>query len=504
MPSLKKIFLKNNAVILFFIGVFIFLYFLNAIFPTQSDDIDAIFGGLTAAINSFNNWNGRFGELLRVSFGSYLTVTPFYAPMNALVGTSVIFLLFVAIFAKKPQSVLKDISILLVLIVFLLIDIGSCFGSFFYWAAGSFNYLWAWLLILLWILPYRFYWQGVIVNKKKYLKDNNIIKTIFLLVVGFFAGWSTEFGIVFVFLQMCSIIYSYFVRKESLPNWYFVGVIAMLAGWFFLYTCPGTSARISVWISYGDNYLSLSEILKMTPIDFISTVMNTYNRVLRWPYYENYVSLSLFIILTSFFYKPNFKKISIGLFIILSMLVFLFLMPRFLFLLYIIFISSFYAIKFRQKDKRLYIFFAIFSFVLFAEFIFIGSTIQKAIPRRAGFQYSFLNFILIAIIMTYCFDKFRHNFKIRLTAFICCLFINLSMIYFVSLECYRMSIKWSLMVESIKEQKNKGIRDIIVDKKTFVPKYWSYGDWANPDENFTEWPNTSYAQVYGVDTFTAK
>ena len=67
-----------------------------------------------------------------------------------------------------------------------------------------------------------------------------------------------------------------------------------------------------------------------------------------------------------------------------------------------------------------------------------------------------------------------------------------------------MYLKWGKMLESIKEQKNNGIKDVIVDKNTFISTYWSYGDWGNPDENFDEWPNTLYAEVYGVNTFTVK
>ena len=125
-------------------------------------------------------------------------------------------------------------------------------------------------------------------------------------------------------MQICLIVCSYFVRKETLPIWYFVGVIAMFAGWLFLYTCPGTTARINPYILYGYDYLSLSAILRMSSADFIGAIVNTYNRVLRWPYYENCVSLSLFMLLTSFLYKLNFKRISITLFLILSMAVFLF------------------------------------------------------------------------------------------------------------------------------------------------------------------------------------
>lgn len=165
------------------------------------------------------------------------------------------------------------------------------------------------------------------------------------------------------------------------------------------------------------------------------------------------------------------------------------------------FIASLYAIKFRQKDRRLYRLFSIFAFVLFIEFIFIGATIQVSIPRRASFQYSILDFILIAVVMVYCFDYFKHCFKIGLVAFICCLIINLSIVSFVSFECYHMRIKWDLMLESIKEQKNNGIKDVIVDEHTFKSKYWGYGDWENPEKDSDDWVNKLYADFYGVDTF---
>ena len=83
----SKLINKKNTFIFLFILVYCFLLFLNIIFPTQSDDIGRKIGGLKAAINSYLSWNGRFGELLLVSFGSYLSTTPFFAPLNSLFGT---------------------------------------------------------------------------------------------------------------------------------------------------------------------------------------------------------------------------------------------------------------------------------------------------------------------------------------------------------------------------------------------------------------------------------
>ena len=54
------------------------------------------------------------------------------------------------------------------------------------------------------------------------------------------------------------------------------------------------------------------------------------------------------------------------------------------------------------------------------------------------------------------------------------------------------------------EQKQRGIKHIVVDKDTFESKYWNYGDWGNPDEHVTEWPDTAYAKAYGVETFRAE
>lgn len=143
---------KKNSVMqcaIYFVPLLIFLYILNAVFPTQSDDLGAGIGGIKAAISSYNTWNGRFGELLRVAFGSYLSTTPWYAPINAVIGAAVLLLSFTVIFARLPRRTLKDASIFCMMLVFVMFDPIFSFGSVFYWAAGSFNYLWIWLLLLL-------------------------------------------------------------------------------------------------------------------------------------------------------------------------------------------------------------------------------------------------------------------------------------------------------------------------------------------------------------------
>ncbi|MEL3908173.1 MAG: DUF6056 family protein [Treponemataceae bacterium] len=505
---------KNKLLIfvVYFLTVFIFLCFLNAIFPTQSDDIGREIGGIKAAKTAYDGWNGRFGELLLVAFGSWFSTTPFYAPINALIGASVILMIFALIFARLPKLTLKDASIFMMLITFLMLDPAFSFGSVFYWAAGSFNYLWAWFLILLYLLPHRFYWQKKFCfegnegyDKETKLSNSfsakNIGKLILFLLVAFFAGWSTEFGIVFVVLQICFICYSHFIRKEKLPTWYYVGVVAFLLGWFVLYMSPGMHKRAALPVF--EQYLSLSEIFKLPPKEFIKRILSVC-RLNIYSILESYVLILFILVLCSFFYKIDFKPmIKIILFALPTILVLginrvsIIIYPTVFFFIY----------QSGNENKKVKNILILILALLFSQFLFVGSLIQiLAVAKRAHFQFNIINFALIAIFMHLCFEYFSQKKVICKAAFIFCVVFSFATAGFVSIECYNMSKKWDKMVESVEVQKAQGIENVVVDKNTFQSKYWSYGDWGNPQgiENIDQWPNTSYANYFGVKTYVAE
>lgn len=135
----------------------IFLFVVNYLFPTQSDDLGAGFGGLRGAINMYMTWNGRFGELLRTAFIGALAPTLFFKVANTFVGVVFLLAWFVVVHARLPRS-FND-SVFLSLSIFCLL-VFSAFGSIFVWAAGCLNYLWAYTLVLLVCLPYRFFWHN--------------------------------------------------------------------------------------------------------------------------------------------------------------------------------------------------------------------------------------------------------------------------------------------------------------------------------------------------------
>ncbi|WP_334086375.1 hypothetical protein, partial [Helicobacter typhlonius] len=57
--------LKSVIIFSVFIGGFFLV--LNALFPTQSDDLGAVSEGLSGAWHSYMNWNGRVFEMLRTA-----------------------------------------------------------------------------------------------------------------------------------------------------------------------------------------------------------------------------------------------------------------------------------------------------------------------------------------------------------------------------------------------------------------------------------------------------
>ena len=151
----------HKSVWLIFICFSIFLFTINYLFPTQSDDLGASVGGLDGAISMYMNWNGRFGELLRTAFIGALAPTLFFKITNTIVGIVFLLAWFAIIYARLPRSFNDSVFLALSILCLLLF---SAFGSIFVWAAGCLNYLWAYTLVLLVCLPYRFFWHSYNTN----------------------------------------------------------------------------------------------------------------------------------------------------------------------------------------------------------------------------------------------------------------------------------------------------------------------------------------------------
>lgn len=492
---MRKVFFKNILPsLLCFALVYSFLLFLNAIFPTQSDDIGRKLEGIQRAINSYMTWNGRIGELMLVTFGSYLSTTLFYAPLNSFIGASVVMLIFVNIFGRFPQKSAKDISCFAVFFLFIMFDKVFCFGSVFYWAAGCFNYLWAWFFILIVITPINLFWRKIEFSKKQ-----TIAITMLSIPIGIVAGWSSEFGIVFIVLWIASIIFAK-NKKIKLPLWYYTSLVFFIAGWCILYASPGMRLRSK----HFSNYLSIIDLIKLGPLGLTKRIFQTFNNFNGLFYYQNFCLLSLFLLLSSLLYKPSLKKFESTVLAIFLMMFCIRSMPKLFFIFCALFICIMSAVTSRKENIFLSNLFIAGSGIYIATILFIGATIQIGIPRRAAFQYNLLNIGLIAINMIFCFERFADNKKITKIATTCCISFTLLFSIFVGTECLHMNRKWKSMENTITEQKAKGINNVIIDESTFRSRYWNYGDWGNPGTDSSVWPNTTYANYYGVESLVAK
>lgn len=153
--SKRSITIKRIDFPLIAIIMFAFLLFVNIALPPQSDDIEHIFskGGFEGAKTRYLSWNGRFGELLFA--GVVAKLNPYlFDVINAGVGVIFMLVLFALMFGRIPRGI-KDAS-LVALILFMLMKF-CAFGANFAWGSGSLNYSWGICLIMIFLLPYRFY-----------------------------------------------------------------------------------------------------------------------------------------------------------------------------------------------------------------------------------------------------------------------------------------------------------------------------------------------------------
>lgn len=243
----------NKFFIISIIILFSFLFCLNLLLPPQSDDFNAAISaknGFKSAIESYMTWNGRIGELINVSFiagiNSYL-----FDFINAIVGTCFIICFFVLVFARLPRSYEDSVILSLILLI---IMYSLPFGSTFFWGSGSLNYLWGLFFIVIFLLPYRFYYKSI--SLKNWGVRYSLIFYLPFLLCSFVAGMASEhIGFISILaLVLITILY----RKNTFPLWYVLGLALFIIGWFFLYFSPGHHIRASLQLLEG-SYLSISK-----------------------------------------------------------------------------------------------------------------------------------------------------------------------------------------------------------------------------------------------------
>ncbi|WP_147289271.1 DUF6056 family protein [Helicobacter sp. MIT 99-5507] len=352
------------------------------------------------------------------------------------------------------------------------------FGADFLWGAGSLNYMWGILLMIIALLPYRLFWNDIFTNKNK---QNKVIKNPLILFTNLLAGMASEqLGIIAILCHICFIVYAKY-KHIKLGAWYYLGVISFVLGYLLLYFSPGHAARSSMSILNGQ-FLKISEILALSFYQKIDRVLLLLDSSMT-DIFKIFVLLVLFLG-TKENIPSKFKILYFTLVLFISSLIFLNNNSLVFHIVSIIILISIF------KKHRIYkIIFALYIIYL----LLCLSGIQILIlPPRAR-----LGEILVLISVFCILYQYIKVSKLINTA-ICVFCIAYSI--FVASEYYKFYNRWNDMLAYIEKEKQRGNYNVIVEN-IFISKYPNFIDSPLPTDIIHESPNPLYAYKFGLESF---
>lgn len=256
MNDSNHCFKRFDLYYLLFIVSFAFLLIINCTTPLMGEDyaltttfassyslkgtVELIEAILWRIYAQMTGWNVRIGEQISIAFG-------FFDKMIFNICNSAIALYFIwliSAYVYKDSWKRNENRAWKFLISFSMIMIFQpSLGEIFFWRTGSTNYLWAICILLTFGLPIRYF---VGVNSID-LIGNSYIKSSFLSILGFFAGFTNEnTPIAFMALYIGVIIWG-LVKKIRIPNWIYVSFVTFAAGFVFMCKAPSTVHRIAFY-----------------------------------------------------------------------------------------------------------------------------------------------------------------------------------------------------------------------------------------------------------------
>lgn len=223
--------------------VFSLILLLNILTPYIADDFvyQLIFGTkeyvtnvgdiFESQLNHYDKWGGR--SVVHFIAQVLLLLPPFLADvLNSMAYLLFVYLIYLHIIGKKGRHSLS---------LFVLINLAAwffmpMFGDTVLWITGSANYLWGTTILLLFLLPYRFY-NGVVNDKKK------AFVTIVMLLAGVIAGWTNENTVAGMIVIILLLFLYYRSQGWKIPLAYIVGLLGVVIGYSLMILAPGNFKR---------------------------------------------------------------------------------------------------------------------------------------------------------------------------------------------------------------------------------------------------------------------
>ncbi|TLD83888.1 hypothetical protein LS70_003520 [Helicobacter sp. MIT 11-5569] len=482
--------LKNNTLLFGVFGlIFGILLLFNILFPPQADDLSMYFTAKEGnLLQSYFSWNARIGEILYTGYFARFVDSIIFDVINAAMGVLFILCFFVLFRGSLPKDKQDYLTLMLMCALILLF---SCFGSTFLWGAGAFNYLWGIGFILLFLLPFRFFW-GKFYNSIP-LENAWTLKSLFIgILFGFFAigaGMASEhIGLALCVVLLLSIGLAFY-KKIKIPLWYLFGCLGFWTGWILLFLSPAAKNRMSYSIE-NKIAISLSELFNQSFLEKLITINSTFNHAYS-------ISFCSFLIIFTLFYifKTNKKLKTYQWIALVPLWVAALAWTKNICALLVFGVILILMIKLARKEKFYYWFVLIFGVWLFIALIPIQFI--HRLPQRARLGDSLLLFIMILMMFK---EFYCANLK-RTTKIISVLL--LFGIGFVGFNCYQIFNKWSNLTRFVAQEKALGETNIIIakqDKKRYLIRQKYFIDFAVIGEDMDSWSNQILSKYLEVES----
>lgn len=493
--------IANKGQLFFALGLFFVLLVWNFLFLPQSDDFTQHLSALDPNRNfltSYLTWNGRFGEILstgllaRFFFGPFAWIFDF---LNAWMGVIYFYAFFLLCFGRLPSS--KEDFFSFAFLIGFICAFGH-FGAVFLWGAGALNYLWGVGLILCFLVPFRLFYEEKFREKSEMPFFQSLpfqwIFSLFIFVLGFLAGMSSEFIGLAVIVVLMLLFFRAWIKNWKQPFWQYFGIFGVSLGWIALFLSPGSRVRAELVAQKG-NFISLSDFLDWSFLEMLLWINQTFNFSATSLIFRVFLLVFMIFIFEKIHYFEKMKaytlvKKSVSIFFILLLYVGVILFSKYICALLVYGIILFCLIKLAKTNPKYYIFLGLFVVRLFMDLSLFQ--LQGNIAARAEVG---KDLVLVGILMFIFKEWFFKNPRVIGRIIIGQLGVG---ILFVSIGCYDIWVKSNALKDQIL---GKGPKDeVVLSKEVMAHKFLGryFLDYSHLSKDPKHWLNRSVAEYYGV------
>ncbi|EGO2675753.1 MULTISPECIES: DUF3329 domain-containing protein [Enterococcus] len=220
--------------------IYIILVILNFLTPLIADDFAYIYkteGFHTILHDEYLQYitqNGR--SVAHILVRIFLLLPKFiFNFLNPLVFLMISYLIYIMTnFSSQKWNTVRFLLIMILIFLFI-----PQFGETILWETGSFNYLWTFGIMLLFVSKFHF----TVINNDKRESNWQIVYMFFLGIV---AGWcneNTSAGIILI-ASGYMLVYK-FINRAKIEKWMKTGVLGLVIGFIMMMSSPGNKIRSS-------------------------------------------------------------------------------------------------------------------------------------------------------------------------------------------------------------------------------------------------------------------